>query len=171
MRADVAEANELDTMTDFGRYVAGGGDDQARRLRRVRLLASRPAGLRRTYGFALKPDQLVILSGGDTAATIAAAARGTSGANAAMVLRYRRRPRRRRARRAGRRPGVQPVYQPAPMVRAEVLRAHPEIAAILDPSSPARPGTLQELNGRIQVGGEPASAVAADFLQRNGFVR
>ena len=37
------------------------------------------------YGFALTPDQLVTLSGGDTAATIAAAAQQTSGVNAAMV--------------------------------------------------------------------------------------
>ena len=38
-----------------------------------------------TYGFTLKPDQLIVLSGGDTAATITAAADQTNGANAAMV--------------------------------------------------------------------------------------
>ena len=37
------------------------------------------------YGFTLTPDQLVTLSGGDTAATIAAAAQQTNGVNAAMV--------------------------------------------------------------------------------------
>ena len=50
-----------------------------------------------TYDFQLSSDQLITLSGGDTAATIAAAARQTSGANAAMVLRHRRRHRAPRA--------------------------------------------------------------------------
>jgi len=31
--------------------------------------------------------------------------------------------------------------------------------------------TLQTLNGRVQVGGEPAKAVAAEFLAQNGFVK
>ena len=31
--------------------------------------------------------------------------------------------------------------------------------------------TLQELNGRVQVGGEPAKSVADDFLTRNGFIK
>lgn len=172
VRADIAQAHGLKTMTDFGRYVAGGGPIK---LAASSEFVSAPAALPafgRTYGFALKPEQLVILAGGDTAATIAAAARGTSGTSAAMVfgtdgslaaaklvaLDDDRR--------------VQPVYQPAPVVRAEVLRAHPEIAAILDPVFRRLDlGTLRELNGRVQLGGEPASSVAADFLQRNGFVR
>jgi osmoprotectant transport system substrate-binding protein len=31
--------------------------------------------------------------------------------------------------------------------------------------------TLQTLNGRVQVGGETAAAVATDFLKSNGFVK
>jgi osmoprotectant transport system substrate-binding protein len=31
--------------------------------------------------------------------------------------------------------------------------------------------TLQELNARVQVGGEQAKTVALDFLTKNGFVR
>ncbi|MGO4842176.1 ABC transporter substrate-binding protein, partial [Rhizobiaceae sp. 2RAB30] len=31
--------------------------------------------------------------------------------------------------------------------------------------------TLQQLNGRVQVGGEPAKAVAEDFLKQNGFLK
>jgi osmoprotectant transport system substrate-binding protein len=68
--------------------------------------------------------------------------------------------------------GVQPVYQPAPVVRGAVLKAHPEIARALDPVFRRLDlATLRDLNGRVQIGGEPASAVAADFLRQNGFVR
>jgi len=31
--------------------------------------------------------------------------------------------------------------------------------------------TLQELNGRVQLGGEPPKAVAEDFLKKNGFLK
>jgi osmoprotectant transport system substrate-binding protein len=31
--------------------------------------------------------------------------------------------------------------------------------------------TLQQLNGRVQIGGEPAKAVAEDFLKKNGLLK
>jgi osmoprotectant transport system substrate-binding protein len=66
---------------------------------------------------------------------------------------------------------VQPVYQPAPVVRGAVLKAHPEIATALDPVFRRLDlATLRDLNGRVQLAGEPASAVATDFLRRNGFL-
>lgn len=171
VRADLVAADGLRTMSDLGRYIAGGGPIKlAASTEFVTAPAALPA-FGKTYGFALRPDQLVILSGGDTAATIAAAARGTSGTNAAMVF------------------GtdgslaaaklvvmeddrsVQPVYQPAPVVRGAVLKAHPEIATALDPVFRRLDlATLRDLNGRVQLAGEPASAVAADFLRRNGFL-
>jgi osmoprotectant transport system substrate-binding protein len=125
--------------------------------------------MQETYGFTLSADQTVILSGGDTAATIQAAARGTSGVNAAMVY--------------GTDGGVgatglvvmeddkavQPVYQPTPIVRADVLAQYPAIADILNPIfADLDLVTLQKLNGRIQVGGEPAEAVARDYLTKAG---
>ena len=124
------------------------------------------------YGFALTPDQLITLSGGDTAATIAAAAQQTSGANAAMVY----------GTDGGIAPAglvvmtddkaVQPVYQPAPVVREAVLAEYPRIADLLAPVFARLDlATLQDLNGRVQVGGEPAAAVAADFLARAGVVK
>ena len=68
--------------------------------------------------------------------------------------------------------GVQPVYQPAPVIRGTVLRAHPAIATVLDPIFRRLDlATLRDLNGRVQIGGEPASAVASDFLKAAGFVR
>ncbi len=165
----VAEANHLQTMSDFGKWVAGKGDVKlAASTEFVSTPAVLPA-MQEAYGFVLNPDQLVILSGGDTAATIQAAARGTSGVNAAMVY--------------GTDggvgatglvvmeddKGVQPVYEAAPIVRGAVLKEYPAIADILDPIFKGLTlTTLQKLNGRIQVGGEPSEAVAKDYLTQIG---
>jgi osmoprotectant transport system substrate-binding protein len=85
IRKDVAAAQKLTSLADFGRWVAGGG--------KVKLAASaefaeRPDALpafQTAYGFKLTQDQLLLLAGGDTAATIKAAAEQTSGVNAAMA--------------------------------------------------------------------------------------
>jgi osmoprotectant transport system substrate-binding protein len=171
VRSEVADEHGLATMSDLGGYIAGGGDIKlAGSAEFVNSPAALPA-FQDAYGFELGPDQLVILSGGDTAATIAAAARQTSGVNAAMVY----------GTDGGIAPSglvvmeddknVQPVYRPAPIVRAGVLDEHPEIADLLAPVfSALELQTLQELNGRVQVGGEPAAAVAQDFLTREGLL-
>lgn len=68
--------------------------------------------------------------------------------------------------------GVQPVYQPAPIIRESVLKEHPEIETLLKPVfAKLDLVTLQELNGRVQVGGEPVKGVAEDFLKKNGFLK
>jgi osmoprotectant transport system substrate-binding protein len=171
VRNEVAEANNLKTLTDFGAYIAGGG---AIKLAGSAEFFNSPAALPAfytTYGFSLSPEQSVILSGGDTAATIAAAAQQTSGVNAAMVY----------GTDGGIAPsgltvldddkGVQPVYNPAPIIREDALAAYPQIETILAPIfAKLDLVTLQELNGRVQVGGEAAQAVAADWLKANGFV-
>jgi len=172
VRADLAEANGLETMSDFGAWIAGGGEVMlAASAEFVNSPAALPA-FQETYDFQLSSDQLITLSGGDTAATIAAAARQTSGANAAMVY----------GTDGGIEPsglvvmeddlGVQPVYAPAPLVRAEVLAQYPQIEEILNPVfEKLTLETLQELNGRVQVGGEAASGVATDFLTREGLLQ
>jgi len=67
---------------------------------------------------------------------------------------------------------VQPVYQPAPIIREEVLKKHPNIEELLKPVFEKLDlATLQELNARVQVGGEQAKTVALDFLTKNGFVK
>ena len=171
VRQDLAEENDLSTMSDFGAWIADGGDVKlAASTEFVTSAAALPA-FQSTYGFEMSPDQLVQLSGGDTAATIAAAAQQTSGVNAAMVY----------GTDGGIAPaglvvmqddkGVQPVYQPAPIVRAEILEAHPEIRDVLAPIFEGLDlETLQELNGRIQIGGEPAEAVARDYLTSAGIL-
>ncbi|WP_293950447.1 glycine betaine ABC transporter substrate-binding protein OsmF [Sneathiella sp.] len=172
MRKDVAEQNKLVTLTDFGSYVSGGGEVVLAASSEFINSAGALPAFQEAYSFTLSPDQLITLSGGDTAATIAAAANQTNGANTAMVygtdggiaasglvvLQDDK--------------GVQPVYQPAPIIREAVLKEYPQIADLLEPVfAKLDLVTLQELNGRVQVGGEPAKAVAEDFLKQSGFLK
>ena len=114
----------------------------------------------------------LVLAGGDTAATLKAAAEKTSGVNAAMAygtdgpvaalgLLVMEDPK-----------GVQPVYAPAPLVREEVLKRYPAIATILSPifKSLDRP-TLQMLNARIQLEGQDPRKVASAYLHSKGFLK
>jgi len=172
LRQDVADPNKIVTWSDFGKWVAGGGQVKlAASAEFVSSAAALPA-FEKTYGFTLKPDQLITLSGGDTAAFIAAAANQTSGANAAVVY----------GTDGGIAPsnlvalvddkGVQPVYNPAPIIREAVLKQYPQIEDLLKPVfAKLDLKTLQTLNGRVQVGGEAAAAVAADWLKTQGLVK
>ncbi|MCA1492083.1 ABC transporter substrate-binding protein [Ensifer sp. NBAIM29] len=172
LRKEVADENNLKTLSDFGKYVSEGGEVMlAASAEFVNSAAALPA-FQTAYNFTLKPEQLITLSGGDTAATISAAANQTNGANAAMVY----------GTDGGIAPSglvvleddknVQPVYQPAPIIREAVLKENPEIETLLKPVFEKLDlVTLQELNGRVQVGGEPAKAVAEDFLKKNGFLK
>jgi osmoprotectant transport system substrate-binding protein len=172
VRKDIADANSLTTFTELGAYIAGGGEIK---LAASAEFVSSPAALpkfQEVYGFTLSPEQLVTLSGGDTAATIAAAAQQTNGVNAAMVY----------GTDGGIAPsglvvvaddkGVQPVYEPAPIIREAVLQANPQIEELLKPVfAKLDLVTLQDLNGRIQVGGEAAKDVAIDWLKTNDFLK
>jgi osmoprotectant transport system substrate-binding protein len=170
VRRDVARANHLATMSDFARWVREGGN--------VMLACSAEfanAGtlrsLEETYGFHLESRQKIVLAGGETAATIGAAARRTNGINTAMVY--------------GTDGGIvaadlvvleddkhdQPVYAPVPIIRESVLRARPEIAALVKPLMQSfTRDSLQALNARVQIDGESGEAVAADYLRSKGFV-
>ncbi len=172
LRNDVAAPNNVKTMSDFGKWVSSGGTVKlVGSAEFVNSAAALPA-FQKAYGFALKPDQLLVLSGGGTAATIQAAAQKTDGVDAAMVF--------------GTDGGieaadlvvldddknVQPVYEPAPVIRDAVLKANPKIADILKPIFASLDlKTLQELNARVQVNGEPAADVAKDYLAQKGFVK
>lgn len=169
VRQEVAEQGELASMSDFGRFVSDGGEIK---LAASAEFVSSPAVLpafQEVYDFTLDDAQLLVLSGGNTAATIKAAALQTDGTNAAMVY--------------GTDgaisavglvvmaddKGVQPVYAPTPIIREEVLEAHPEIADLLAPVFASFDlETLQSLNARIAIGGENASDVAASYLEELG---
>jgi osmoprotectant transport system substrate-binding protein len=171
LRNEVAQQNNIVTFSDFAEWVNGGGQVK---LAASAEFVSSPAALpkfQEVYGFTLSPDQLVVLSGGDTAATIAAAAQQTNGVNAAMVY----------GTDGGIAPsgltvlvddkGVQPVYEPAPIIREQILNQYPQIKDLLEPVfAKLDLVTLQELNGRVQVGGEAPAAVAQDWLTQNGFL-
>jgi osmoprotectant transport system substrate-binding protein len=171
VRKDLADANKLATLDDFGKWVSGGGKVKlAGSAEFVESPAALPA-FQEAYGFKLADDQLLVLSGGDTSATEKAAAEQTSGVNAAMaygtdgqlaalglvVLTDTR--------------GVQPVYQPAPIIRADILAKYPQIKDLLDPVFKSLTlETLQSLNAKIAVDGEDAGKVANDYLTAKGFL-
>lgn len=169
LRNDVAKQAGITTFSQFGTWVAGGGP--VKLAASSEFVNSAPAlpAFQAAYGFTLTPQQMIVLSGGDTSATIAAAANQTSGANAAMVY------------------GtdgaisaadltvleddkhVQPVYQPAPVIRQQVLEEYPQIAGLLAPVFEKLDlATLQRLNGRVQLDGIPAADVAREYLTETG---
>lgn len=170
VRRDVATTWHLASLSDFARWVREGG--------KVVLACSAEfanAGtlrsLERTYGFKLDSSQLIVLAGGETAATIAAAAAGTNGTNTAMVY--------------GTDGGIvaanlvtleddrhdQPIYAPVPIMREAALVAHPQVAGIVKPLMQSLDaGTLRALNARVQIDGESAQAVAADYLKAHGWL-
>jgi osmoprotectant transport system substrate-binding protein len=171
VRRDVASANHLTTMSDFGRWVSSGG--------KVVLACSAEfanAGtlrsLEKTYGFSMRSDQLIVLAGGETSATIGAAAARTSGTNTAMVY--------------GTDGGIeaaqlqvleddrhdQPIYAPVPIIRETVLQANPQIARLVQPLMQSFDrATLQQLNARVQIDGESAQAVAEGYLKARGLLK
>ena len=172
VRKDLATANQLRSMDDLGRYIAKGGTFKLAASAEFMERTDAMPAFQAAYGFKLRADQALVLAGGDTAATIKAAAEKTSGVNAAMAygtdgplaalgLVVMEDPK-----------GVQPVYAPAPLVREEVLKRHPAIATILAPifKSLDTP-TLQMLNARIQLEGQDPRKVASGYLQSKGFLK
>jgi osmoprotectant transport system substrate-binding protein len=170
VRRDVAAANRLRTMSDFARWVSSGG--------KVVLACSAEfanAGtlrsLEKTYGFTMRSSQLIVLAGGETSATIGAAAAGTNDTNVAMVY--------------STDGGVasahllvleddkheQPVYAPVPTIREAVLKANPRIATLVKPLMASfDQDTLQKLNARVQIDGESAATVAEDYLKTRALI-
>jgi osmoprotectant transport system substrate-binding protein len=172
VRKDVADANKLRTLDDMGKWIAGGGQFKLAASAEFVERADALPAFQAAYGFKLKPDQIVALAGGDTAVTIRAAAEKTSGVNAAMAygtdgpvaalgLVIMADPK-----------GVQPVYAPSPIVREEVLAKNPKIKTLLEPVFKTLDGpTLQTLNAKIQLEGQDAKKVAADFLKSRGLIK
>jgi osmoprotectant transport system substrate-binding protein len=172
VRSDVATPNHLKTMTDFGQWVTGGGNSKLIASQEFVNFAGGLPAFESTYSFKFKPEQMVIVSGGDTANTIKAAADQTNGVNTAMVY--------------GTDGAIEPaglvvmeddkntqvVYAPAPVVREEVLKTYPDMVKVLTPVFESLDApTLRGLNARIQVEGELAKDVAASYLKDKGFIK
>lgn len=172
VRKDLAGKAGLRTLSDLATYVNNGGTFK---LAGSEEFVNSPAALPafyQAYGFNLKPEQLLILSGGNTATTEKAAADGTDGVNAAMaygtdgplvafglvVLEDDKK--------------VQPVYEPAPVVRKAVLDKYPDLPKIVDPLFQRIDlVTLQTLNASIIVDGQNPEDVARTWLKANGFLK
>ncbi|MBI9097650.1 MAG: ABC transporter substrate-binding protein [Spirochaetaceae bacterium] len=172
VRQDLAEKEGLKTLSDLAVYVNKGG---VVKLAGSEEFVSRPDSLpafEAAYGFHLEKNQLLILSGGNTATTEKAAGRGTDGVNLAMaygtdgqlaalgltVLEDNL--------------NVQPVYAPSPIIREDVLGISPEIENLLNPVFESLDGTtLQRLNSSIAVEGREASSVAKEYLKEAGFLK
>ena len=171
IRGDLSKSERVYTLEDFADYVNRGG--------KVKIAGSeefvnRPDALpafQKAYGFKLKKNQLLVLSGGNTAQTEKAAAQQISGVNTAMaygtdgalaalglhVLTDTK--------------GVQPVYEPAPIIRKEVLDKYPEIERLLAPTfTTLNLETLQSLNSKIALGGIDAKKVAVAYLKSKGLL-
>jgi len=169
---NLADQENLWTMEQFANYVNRGGY--------LKLMASKefvtnqlalPA-FEKTYGFSLKADQVVTISGGNSAVTEKAAANGIDGINAAMaystdgylsalnlvVLSDTK--------------NAQAIYQPTPVIRGEILEKYPEIADILNEVFASLDSeTLQILNSKIGfIGGEFNYLVACKYLINKGFL-
>jgi osmoprotectant transport system substrate-binding protein len=171
VRRDIATAYHLRTMSDFARWVSGGGQ--------VVLACSAEfanAGTLRsledTYGFKLRSDQMIVLAGGETTAMITAAAARTNDTNTAMVY----------ATDGGIAAASlvvleddkhdQPIYAPVPLIRAAALSEYPEIAALVKPvMNSLDRDTLQQLNERVQVDGESVQSVAKSYLLQKGLLK
>ncbi|MDV2080118.1 glycine betaine ABC transporter substrate-binding protein OsmF [Marinobacter xestospongiae] len=165
VRGDLAAEHDLETLDDLARYLNDGGPFRFAASAEFVESASALPAFQTAYGFTLSSDQLLVLSGGNTAATMRAAALSNNDVNGAMtygtdgglnalglkVLTDTK--------------GVQPVYQPAPIVRAEVLEQYPAIAEVLAPVFQSLDlGTLQRLNGDVAVNGAPPEQVVRTYL-------
>ncbi|AWN21939.1 ABC transporter substrate-binding protein [Deinococcus irradiatisoli] len=168
----LADSNKIKSVADLAKYLNGGGKFK---------IAGSPEYFNRpdtmpmfesVYGFKLNADQKLVLAGATPPQAQQAAASGTNGVNAAMAygtdgtlsalkLVALTDPK-----------GAQAVYQPAPIIRSDVLKAHPEIAGILNKAfaSLDQP-TLQKLNGQVALEGRSAQDVASTYLKSKNLIK
>jgi len=170
--AAFAKQNKLVSLTDLARYLNRGG---AFKIAGSPEFFNRPdtmPSFEQAYGFKLKANQKLILAGATPPQTQSAASRGTNGVNGAMAygtdgsvaalkLVVLTDPK-----------GAQPVYQPAPIIRADVLKAYPQIEQRLNKVfATLDQATLQRLNGLIAVEGKSAREVAQTYLKDKKLVK
>jgi osmoprotectant transport system substrate-binding protein len=167
-----ADGNQVKSMADWAAFIKEGGSVKIVGSQEFFTSAAAMPAFESAYGFKLKPNQIVALGTGDTAAPEKAAAQGTSGANASMAygtdgtisaldLVVLSDPK-----------GAQPAYQPAPTVRKAIADKYPELASILNPVfEKLTLETLQKLNGQVAVEGKDAKTVATDWLKSEGLLK
>ncbi len=172
VRKDLSEKESLRSLSDLADYVNNGGEVKLAGSEEFVSRSDSLPAFEEAYGFHLENDQLLILSGGNTATTEKAAARETDGVNLAMaygtdgqlaalglvVLEDNLH--------------VQPVYAPAPIIREDVLKKNPKIEELLKPLFESLDETtLQKLNSSIAVEGRDAASVAEQYLKAEDFLK
>ena len=171
VRKDLPGFPDKKCLDELVAYLKGGGKFK---LAASAEFVSSPAALpafEQTYGFHLSADQILTLSGGNTATTLRAAAEGISGVNAAMAYGTDGELAALGLTALCDDKGAQVVYAPTPVIREPVLGAHPAIGPTLDPIFASLTlETLQQLNARIAVSGEQPEAVAVSYLKSKHFL-
>ena len=166
VRGDLARENNLQTLEDLAAYINNGGAFKFAASAEFVESASALPAFQKAYGFTLNSDQLLVLSGGNTAATLRAAALNNNDVNGAMTYGTDGGLNALDLKVMADTLGVQPVYQPAPIVRAEVLETYPKIREVLEPIFQSLDlETLQRLNGEVAVNGVLAETVARQYLE------
>ncbi|MEM6283673.1 MAG: glycine betaine ABC transporter substrate-binding protein [Chloroflexota bacterium] len=171
IRQDFAEANDLNTMSDFAAFINNGGDVF---LVGSETFVSRPDALpafEAVYDFELADSQILVIAGASSTTTEQAVSENVNGINAGMgfstdatievsdliLLEDDR--------------GAMPVFQPTPTIRGEVLRQFPQISLLLHPVFQSLDTEqLIALNSGVQVEGRPYHEVATEYLTENGFI-
>lgn len=168
----LAQQEKLSSVADLARYLKAGGKFKIAGSPEFFNRPDTMPAFEATYGFKLRPDQKLVLAGATPPQTQQAAANGTNGVNAAMAygtdgtlaalkLVALKDPK-----------GAQAVYQPAPIIRSEVLRAHPEIGALLNKTfATLTQATLQQLNAQVALEGRTAQEVAQSYLKSKGLIK
>ncbi len=168
----LALEQNLRTMEHFARFVRDGN--------KVRLAASAEfvesaAGLpafEASYGFRLDARQLLVLPGGETSATMKAAADGISGVNAAMAYATDGALKALALHALEDTRHAEPVYAPAPVIREAILASYPDIGGILKPVfAKLDLASLRDLNEKVAVEGEDPGAVAREFFRAQGLLQ
>lgn len=171
-RLGFAKKHHIYTLEDFAKYVDSGGFVKLACSEEFATREDALPAFEKAYGFKLKPSQLIILSGGNTAQTEKALARrinnvnfamayGTDGSLSALNLIVLKDVQH-----------IEPIYAPTPIIRKETLEEHPEIAKILKPIFESlTTEVLQKLNAKIAIEGVPASTVAKEYLKDKGFIK
>jgi len=167
-----AEEKRVKTLEDMADYINRGGETKIAVSEEFTTRADALPAFQKAYGFRLASNQMIILSGGNTAQTESALARGTSGVNFAMaygtdgaiaalglkVLEDTK--------------GIQPVYAPAPVIREDTLKRYPQIEELLvGVFEGLDMETLQALNGQVAVNGISAAKTAEMYLKKKGFIK
>lgn len=168
----LARTQNLWTMEDFARFARDGNNVKlAASAEFIESAAGLPA-FEAIYGFRLAARQLLVLSGGETSATMKAAADGISGVNAAMAYATDGALKALDLRALEDTRHAEPVYAPAPVVREATLASYPEIDAILGTVfAQLDLASLRDLNEKVAVEGDDPGAVATEFFRAHGLFR